>query len=236
MSEKMASLGKLSAMVAHEINNPLAGILSYARLTGRYLEKKENCAEHVDTLRENLTLIADEAKRCGNIVKNLLQFARQSVGDVGLVHVNEIISVSTRIIEHSARMKKIALKSEFGQGDDELQCDAGAIQQIMVALIVNAIEASSEESEIIVSTDCSDPEHVSLRINDNGCGIPEENLQKIFEPFFSTKESNKSLGLGLAAVYAIVLRHGGEIKVDSKQGSGTTFTIKLPRRHVTEKV
>ena len=236
MSEKMASLGKLSAMVAHEINNPLAGILSYARLTGRYLEKKENCAEHVDTLRENLTLIADEAKRCGNIVKNLLQFARQSVGDVGLVHVNEIISVSTRIIEHSARMKKIALKSEFGQGDDELQCDAGAIQQIMVALIVNAIEASDEGSEIIVATDCSDPEHVILRITDCGCGIPEQNLQQIFEPFFSTKESNKSLGLGLAAVYAIVRRHGGEIKVDSKQGSGTTFTIKLPRRHVTEKV
>jgi len=236
MSEKMASLGKLSAMVAHEINNPLAGILSYARLTGRYLEKEENCAEHIDTLRENLTLIADEAKRCGNIVKNLLQFARQSVGDVGLVHVNEIISVSTRIIEHSARMKKIELKSMFDQGDDEVQCDAGAIQQIMVALIVNAIEASDEGSEITVTTNCAESDHISLGITDNGCGIPEENLQQIFEPFFSTKESNKSLGLGLAAVYGIVRRHGGEIKVDSKQGKGTTFTIRLPRRHVTEQV
>jgi len=234
ISEKMASLGKLSAMVAHEINNPLAGILSYARLTGRYLEKEENYAKNIDTLRENLTLIADEAKRCGNIVKNLLQFARQSVGDVGLVHVNEIISVSTRIIEHSARMKKVELKSIFGQGDDEVQCDAGAIQQIMVALIVNAIEASDEGSEIIVTTDCSDSKYVTLRINDNGCGIPEENLQKIFEPFFSTKESNKSLGLGLAAVYGIVQRHEGEIKVDSKQGSGTSFTIQLPRRHAPE--
>ena len=236
MSEKMASLGKLSAMVAHEINNPLAGILSYARLTGRYLEQRENCAEHLDTISENLTLIGNEAKRCGNIVKNLLQFARQSVGDVGLVHVNEIISVSTRIIEHSARMKKIALKRVFDQGDDEVQCDAGAIQQIMVALIVNAIEASPESSEIIVTTDCSDQENISLRITDCGCGIPDENLNKIFEPFFSTKESNKSLGLGLAAVYGIVRRHGGEINVDSKQGSGTTFTIRLPRRHVTEKV
>ena len=111
-----------------------------------------------------MTLIADEAKRCGNIVKNLLQFARQSVGDVGLAHVNEIISVSTRIIEHSAKMKNIELKTEPGQGDDVLQCDAGAIQQIMVALIVNAIEASTEGSEIVVATDCADAEHVSLRI------------------------------------------------------------------------
>jgi signal transduction histidine kinase len=236
MSEKMASLGKLSAMVAHEINNPLAGILSYARLTGRYLENEENCAGNIATLRENLTLIADEAKRCGNIVKNLLQFARQSVGDVGRVHVNEIISVSTRIIEHSARMKKIELKSRYGEGDDEIQCDAGAIQQIMVALIVNAIEASSEESKIIVATDCSDPEYVTLRITDSGCGIPNENLDKIFEPFFSTKESNKSLGLGLSAVYGIVRRHGGEIRVDSEQDSGTTFTIQLPRRHTAETV
>ena len=183
-----------------------------------------------------MTLIADEAKRCGNIVKNLLQFARQSVGDVGLTHVNEIISVSTRIIEHSAKMKNIELKTEPGQGDDMLQCDAGAIQQILVALIVNAIEASPEGRDILVATDCADPDYVSLRIRDFGCGIPEEDLHKIFEPFFSTKESNKSLGLGLAAVYGIVRRHAGTIKVDSTQGSGTTFTIRLPRRHTPENV
>jgi len=234
ISEKMASLGKLSAMVAHEINNPLAGILSYARLTGRYFEQPEKIAEHLPAVRDNLTLIANEAKRCGNIVKNLLQFARQSVGDVGSVHLNEIISVSTRIIDHSARMKKIELKTEFGQGDDMLQCDAGAIQQIMVALIVNAIEASSDGGDIIVATDCSDPDRLSLSIRDFGCGIPEPNLEKIFEPFFSTKESNKSLGLGLAAVYGIVRRHAGKIKVDSKPGSGTTFTIRLPRRHAPD--
>jgi len=234
ISEKMASLGKLSAMVAHEINNPLAGILSYARLTGRYLENTENCSGHIPTIRENLTLIADEAKRCGNIVKNLLQFARQSVGDVGSAHLNEIISVSTRVIDHSARMKKIDLKTELDQGDDVLQCDAGAIQQIMVALIVNAIEASSEGSDIIVASDCTDPDYIILRIRDFGCGIPEPNLHKIFEPFFSTKESNKSLGLGLAAVYGIVRRHAGTVKVDSQPGSGTTFTIRLPRRHVPE--
>jgi two-component system NtrC family sensor kinase len=105
----------------------------------------------------------------------------------------------------------------------------------MVALIVNAIEASDEGSKITVATDCTDADDIILRITDNGCGIPEENLQKIFEPFFSTKESNKSLGLGLAAVYGIVRRHGGEISVDSKQGSGTTFTIRLPRRQQTKK-
>jgi two-component system NtrC family sensor kinase len=231
MSEKMASLGKLSAMVAHEINNPLAGILSYARLTGRYLGDGENFAVHLDAIRDNLSLIADEAKRCGNIVKNLLQFARQSIGDVGFVHLNEIVSVSTRVVEHSAHMKKLNLRRELGQGDDMLQCDAGAIQQILVALTVNAIEASSEGGDIIVATDCGEPEHISLRVADFGCGIPEQDQHKIFEPFFSTKESNKSLGLGLAAVYGIVQRHAGTIKVDSQQGSGTVFTIRLPRRH-----
>jgi signal transduction histidine kinase len=236
MSEKMASLGKLSAMVAHEINNPLAGILSYARLTGRYLEQEGSCAEHRTAIRDNLSLIGDEAKRCGNIVKNLLQFARQSVGNVGPAHLNEIISVSTRIIEHSARMKKLALKAELDQGDDVLQCDAGAIQQIMVALIVNAIEASDEGNEIIVASGCSDPDCLTLSIRDFGCGIPEPDLEKIFEPFFSTKESNKSLGLGLAAVYGIVKRHAGTIQVDSQPGSGTTFTIRLPRRHEPDNV
>ncbi len=234
ISEKMASLGKLSAMVAHEINNPLAGILSYARLTGRYFERQEDLNEHLPAVRDNLRLIADEAKRCGNIVKNLLQFARQSVGDVGPTHLNEIIAVSTRVIDHSARMKNIELKTEPGQGDDVLQCDAGAIQQILVALIVNAIEASPEGRDILVATDCTDPDYVGLRIRDFGCGIPEQDLHKIFEPFFSTKESNKSLGLGLAAVYGIVRRHAGKIKVDSRPGSGTTFTIRLPRRHVPD--
>ena len=234
MAEKMASLGRLSAMVAHEINNPLSGILSYARLTGRYLAPENNYAEGLDAIRENLTLIADEAKRCGNIVKNLLQFARQNIVDVGPVQLNEIISVSTRVIEHSAKMKNLNLRSELAQGDDLLQCDAGAIQQVMVALIVNAIEASDEGREIIVATDYSDPEFVNLSITDYGCGIPESNLEKIFEPFFSTKESDKSLGLGLAAVYGIVQRHAGTIEVDSQPGRGTAFTVRLPRRHVPE--
>lgn len=235
MAEKLASLGRLSAMVAHEINNPLSGILSYARLTDRYLEPGNNYAEHLDAIRENLALMAAEAKRCGNIVRNLLQFARRSIVEVGPVHMNEMISVSTRVIEHTAKMNNLTLTSELAQGDDLLQCDAGAVQQIMVALIANAIEASDEGGDIIVATDYSDPEFVSLSITDYGCGIAEADLPKIYEPFFSTKESGDSLGLGLAAVYGIVQRHAGSIDVDSQQGRGTTFTVRLPRRHVSEK-
>ncbi|MFC1591487.1 cache domain-containing protein [Thermodesulfobacteriota bacterium] len=230
MSEKMASLGKLSAMVAHEINNPLSGILSYAKLSARHLGRQGLGADDIAAVQDNLGLIAGEAKRCGDIVKNLLRFAKRTLGDVKQVHLNELVNVSVKVIDHSARMKDLELVTELDGGDDAIQCDAGAIQQILVALIVNAIEASEPGTTIIVRTDYGDPEQVALVVKDFGEGIPDEAQSKIFEPFFSTKESNKSLGLGLAAVYGIVQRHGGTIGVASRVGEGTAFTITLPRR------
>lgn len=229
LAEKLASLGRLSAMVAHEINNPLSGILSYAKLSNRYLGQETINTETIASIRENLSFIALEAKRCGDIVKNLLLFAKRTTGEVKEVHMNEIIDVSAKVIDHSVKMKELALVAELDGGNDLIQCDAGAMQQIMVAMIVNAIEASPKGQKIIIRTDYRDKAAVRLKIIDFGSGIPSDVLPHIFDPFFSTKESNKSLGLGLSAVYGIIQHHEGTITVDSSAGKGTEFTITLPR-------
>jgi signal transduction histidine kinase len=231
LSEKMASLGTLSAMVAHEINNPLSGILSYAKLSSRYLLKENFDDSTINTVTSNLSIIASEAKRCGEIVKNLLLFAKQSQGNVREVHLNDIVILSAKVIDHSAKMKALELTTELDSGDDNICCDPGAIQQILVSLIVNAMESSSEGSGIIVRTDYSDFDSIRIKVIDHGHGIAENDLPFIFDPFFSTKDSNSSLGLGLSAVYGIVQQHSGSITVDSKLGAGTTFTITLSRKY-----
>jgi signal transduction histidine kinase len=229
LSEKMASLGRLSAMAAHEINNPLSGILSYARLSARYLEKDTVSRQDLNGVVENLRIIAGEAKRCGDIVKNLLLFAKQSLLSVQHVHMNEIIALSVRVIDHTAKMRGIRLKAEPGAGDDLVQCDPGAMQQILVALIINAIESSEEGGVVFVRAVYDREDSVCVEVEDNGCGIDEKDIPYIYDPFFSTKQEGSSLGLGLSAVYGIVQHHSGDIRVQSKKGSGTKFSISLPR-------
>jgi two-component system NtrC family sensor kinase len=227
-AERMASMGELSAMVAHEINNPLSGILSYAKVSSKYLSREKIDAETLESVKHNLTFISDETKRCGNIVKSLLVFARKTSGDFKEEHLNTIIDNSIKVIDHSIEMQELVLVKELDQENDLIQCDAGGIQQVLVALIVNSIEATSRGGKITIKTDYrTEKDRIRIMVTDEGKGIPDDVLPHIFEPLFSTKA--KSTGLGLSLVYGIVEQHAGVIDVKSKVNEGTTFTIILPR-------
>ena len=227
--EKIASLGKLSAVVAHEINNPLSGILTYAKLCLKIILNPASLSrEQTNSVVQFLTVIRDEAIRCGDIVKNLLVFAKKDFGKWAEESLNKLINNGIQLVKHKMQIKEMALSLELAEGNDIIYCDASGIQQILVALFINAIDAMSKGGKLNVKTrflDSSD--EVQIVISDTGRGIPDDILPRIFEPFFSTKEST---GLGLAVVYGIIQQHQGEIEVESKPNEGTTFIITLPRR------
>jgi len=227
--EKMASLGKLAATVAHELNNPLEGVLTYAKLLKKKLKGVPLPAEKEAEIQNELSLIADESSRCGSIVKNLLLFARRDRGMMTEMSLQSIIEKSLKLIDHHLKMNRIALERELGSQTVLLYCDPEQIEQALLALEINAVEAMPEggtlKIQVVVSDDSRD---VILRIRDEGVGISKENLEHIFEPFFSTKESGKATGLGLAVVFGIIERHRGTIRVESELGVGTTFIITLP--------
>ncbi|MFC1500715.1 sensor histidine kinase, partial [Candidatus Zixiibacteriota bacterium] len=225
----MASLGKLAATVAHELNNPLAGILNYARLVERTLEENEERVSGQDEILRQLSHIRKEASRSGTIVKNLLIFARPSGMQLAPHSVNSILESSAMIVGHHLEMADIDLVMEGIEGNDQLVCDADQLQQCLVALLVNAVEAMPEGGTIeLRAGDLGDS--IELTIRDTGVGIPEEAQPRIFEPFYSSKESADGAGLGLAVVYGIIQRHEGQISVESEIGRGTTFIIELPKK------
>ncbi|HEX9885015.1 MAG TPA: ATP-binding protein [Longimicrobiales bacterium] len=226
--EKMSSLGKLSATVAHELNNPLSGVLTYARLVERELEEQPLDDEVRVKLERYLHLVQRESARCGGIVQNLLMFARGTVADMAVVDLNEIVDRSLMLVRHHLEISGIALETEFLDADSEVIADAGQIQQALVALFVNAVEAMREGGTLTVRLR-GGPMDVRVEVRDTGVGIPPDVQPQIFEPFFSTKDNEAGVGLGLAVVYGILHRHGGFIEVESEVGTGTTFHIWLPR-------
>ena len=235
--EKMASLGKLSATVAHEINNPLSGMLVYAGLSRRDLQDQPlDPAVRAEVLGY-LSVIERECRRCGGIVQNLLLFARRSGSTMAPIDVNEVVHRSLMLVEHHLRMSGLKFKAEYLEGDCQITADAGQLQQALVALLVNAVEAMTGlpegKGELAVCLHGTD-DSIRIEIADTGIGIPADVLPKIFEPFFSTKDAENGVGLGLAVVYGIVERHGGQIEVDSKVGCGATFRITLPRQPAVE--
>jgi len=227
--EKIASLGKLSAVVAHEINNPMSGILTYAKLCLKIIQNPAALSrEQTNSVVQFLSVIRDEAIRCGDIVKNLLIFAKKDFGKWSEESLNKIIHNSIQLVKHKMQIKELELSEELADGNDIIYCDASGIQHILVALFINAIDAMSKGGKLKIKTILLDSsQEVQIVISDTGSGIPEEILPHIFEPFVSTKEST---GLGLAVVYGIIQQHKGEIEVDSKPDQGTTFMITLPRR------
>jgi len=228
--EKLASIGKLAAIVAHEINNPLAGILVYAKLILKRLGRNGQAAVFDEETRKNVETIAAESARCGEIVKGLLQFARQNKPNAKPNDLNAIIDESLRLVRHKIDLSGAVAITKCDAALKKITCDEQQIKQALVALLINACEAVHPgEGVITISSHYLDELHAAeIRISDNGIGMDEETKRHVFEPFFTTKEQGKGVGLGLAVVYGIVTGHGGQIEVESAPGRGTTFVMCLP--------
>lgn len=227
--EKMASLGKLSATVAHELNNPMAGILTYSKLIQRKLQNDELSASEKKAILKQLKMIESESDRCGKIIKDLLLFSKKQRIEIRPHSLNEIVKMAFQLVSHHLELNNIEVKKELQPNLPMVNVDENQIKQMLLALIVNAVEAMEANGVLTVSTLYKVSEKkVYLSVKDNGRGIPEEVMPHIFEPFFTTKTAVKGFGLGLSVVYGIVQNHRGEIKVDSRPNEGTTFTIKLP--------
>ncbi len=221
-AEKIASLGRLSAGVAHEINNPLSGILIYAELLQREIGPQ---AEGKEFIEEIIT----QTMRCQEIVQRLLEFSRQSLGERTLFDLNHIIGRCVELIGHQAIFHNIQVIQNLDPELPQVAGDPGQLQQVLTNLLLNAADAMRGQGVITITTQPS-PEGggVDLTFSDTGCGIPADLLEKIFEPFYTTKPVGKGTGLGLSIVYGVIQRHGGTIEVESEPGAGATFTIRLP--------
>jgi signal transduction histidine kinase len=221
-SEKMAAFGQLGAGIAHEIKNPLAGILGLTQLSLRR-------ATEDDPVYKNLTIIEKETNRCTAIIQNLLKFARQEKVAFEPININRVAQDAAAIVEHQLEMNKVKLKKNFASSLPMISGNANQIQQVLLNLMINAQQAmEGSPGEVTVTTLSLDSSHVQVQISDNGSGIPEDVQAKIFEPFFTTKEVGKGTGLGLSVSYGIIKEHKGEIKVESSPETGTTFTIDFP--------
>lgn len=221
-SEKMASLGKLAAGVAHEINNPMAGILMYSIIL-----KEELQEDH--PARNDLNKIIEQTMRCKEIVKELLEFARQSHPAKERIDINISLSQAISLLENQALFHNIKIVKDLDHSLPLIHGDVGRLNQVFTNIILNAAEAMDGHGTLTIISDYKkDMNMVEVRISDTGCGILEENLSRIFEPFFSTKGVGKGTGLGLSTSYGIIKKHGGEIKVESSVGKGSTFIILLP--------
>ena len=226
--ERMASIGKLAAVVAHEINNPLAGILTYAKLLKKRLSRESTVdPENISML----DLVESESRRCGEIVKNLMTFARPTSMNREPADVNAIIDRCVRLVQHQLRLKNIELHLDLEPALGTVRCDQGQIEQVILALVINAIDAMSNGGNLSIFTRLlPSSSDVQIEVRDDGVGMPPEILEKLFEPFFTTKEHGRGLGLGLAISRNIVDRHAGKIAVNSKLGQGTSIVITLPKQ------
>jgi two-component system NtrC family sensor kinase len=228
-SEKMASLGKLAAVVAHEINNPLAGILTYSKLVSRMADNGFNENKRITEAKGYLQIIEGESRRCGGIVKNLLTFARQTPINPQKNDLNDIIERCLLLIGHQMTLQGIELQKTLDPQLPSLYCDAGQVQQALLVILMNAVEAMPHGGRLGIAS-AYDPARNLGRVvvSDEGPGIPPEVLSHIFEPFFTTKEEGKGTGLGLSIALGIVQQHGGNIEVAATAQKGTTFTVLLP--------
>ena len=224
--EKTLTIGEMAAVVAHEINNPLAGILTYAKLVKKWVQR--GIGDNKTEAEECLELIAGESKRCGDLVKNLLTFSHRSPIHMESTELNAIIGRAIKLINHRTDMQGVQVQVSLDSSLPAIYCDGSQIEQVILALIMNALDAMPHGGNLWVSSRLLPAGDVELTVRDDGMGIPPELLPKIFEPFTTTKEVGKGVGLGCAISKGIVERHGGHIELKSDLGVGTTFRVYLP--------
>jgi len=222
-AEKLTSLGQMAASIAHEINNPLAGVLVYTRLLSKKLT--EDTARKEESL-DYLAKMESEVSRCSRIIRNLLDFARQTEPMLRLVDINQIIEQVLAMVGHQAQLQNVEVVKEFSPSLPKVMADFDQLQQIFTNLTLNAIQAMPDGGRLTIRSSAVDGE-VRIDVQDTGCGISKENMGKLFTPFFTTKAKGKGVGLGLAVVHGIIERHKGRIKVQSEVGKGTTFSVYL---------
>lgn len=227
-SDRLASLGQLAASVAHEINNPLAGVINFGRLMQRLTVGEEVPRARMADFRTYLDHVVGETERCARIVRDLLVFARHSEPSHEPVALNEVVRRTLSVINHRLELGEVEPRLDLAEDLPEVTCDAAQVQQIVINLVLNAAE--SMESGCVTIRTRFDPARglVRLDVTDTGTGIAPEHLARIYDPFFSTKTEGKGTGLGLAVVYGIVHAHGGQIEVETELGHGTTFSVLLP--------
>ena len=221
-SEKMASLGQLAAGVAHEINNPLTGILLYSNLALERLDEK-------DLVQKYLESVLDDTGRCRDIVKKLLAYSRQTSPTKEIFQVNSLVSHSLNLIRDQELFLNITLVKEMSDDMMLIHADKNQLSQVIINLIMNAIDAMEKKGTLTFRTYRNKPDKkVYIEVSDTGCGISKEHLSKIFDPFFTTKETGKGTGLGLSTSYGIIKENVGHISIKETSPKGTTFLIELP--------
>jgi two-component system NtrC family sensor kinase len=230
-ADRLASLGQLAASVAHEINNPLSGVLNYAALMGRILKDDGIPKERVPEFRSYLERVSEQTARAGRIVSDLLAFSRRSKPQRAPSDLNAIVRATVGLVSHKLKLLNVEASLRLDKALPLLPCDPSQMQQVVLNLVMNAAEATRGRGSgrvAVVTVRSDDGESAVLEVTDDGEGIPKETLDRIFDPFFTTKDDGKGVGLGLAVVYGIVESHGGRIEVQTDPGRGTTFQVTLP--------
>ncbi len=228
-SDRLASLGQLSASVAHEINNPVSGVLNLSMLMQRILKDDGIPPGRLPEFRKYLGQVTNETARVGRIVSDLLAFSRRGKPQQAPADVNRIVAMTLSLVEHKMKLSNVAVHTTLCDTLPPAHCDPSQIQQVVLNLMLNAAEATQTRPERCVAVSTSTGDGMArISVWDNGEGIAPENLAKLFDPFFTTKPEGKGVGLGLAVSYGIIEAHGGDIEVKSTVGEGTTFIVSLP--------
>ncbi len=228
-SQKLASIGELSAGIAHEINNPLAIIRQEAEWVQHILKGKELLdVKEIEEMQGSLQQIVHQVDRCKDITHRLLDFARKREPVIQAVELNKIIEDMALLVEREARHNNIKIIRQYDADLPLIHSDGPQLRQVILNLLNNAVHAIGKDGEVTVITRRAGEQAVDLIVSDTGCGIPKDHLDKIFDPFFTTKPEGKGTGLGLSICLGIIQRLAGGIAVDSAVGQGTTFTINLP--------